>query len=231
MALTLAAFEADWTTTTDPKTVTATSCQTGDYLFVIAGSGQLGGQLVTACTTTTTAGSTSAWTEPQESLTANTAVPWISSAVAQVTANGDVTVQVDPTKSSSPAWGFAVIQARGSAGLGTSGFVDTSATQVVSLTVQNNSAVFFASFDFDGAAVGTGWTPTTDVTLIERTAVGAGAYTVHAAYWENQTAGTRDYGSTGAAGTTRKTVGLEILAAASTTAPTLRVIRSNIRYL
>lgn len=207
-ALALTAVETAWDTATDPKTATITGCQTGDYLFVISGSGQFGGAAVTAVTTSTTAGSTGSWTEPQEALNTGDAKSWVSSAVAQVTANGDVTVQVSRTTSSTGFWGFSVVRARNSAGLGTSGFVNTSATQVVNLTVQGNSAVFFSSFDWDAGSVGTGWTPTTDVTLIERS---NGNYTVHAAYWENQTAGTRDYGSTGAGGANRKTVGLEIL--------------------
>jgi hypothetical protein len=215
VTLSLAAFEADWTSTTDPKTVIVTGALTDDWLFVISGSGQTSSTAVTAVTTSTTVGSTGSWAKPQENLNSPVGESWISSGVAQVTANGDVTVQVDPAKgAATPMWGFAVVRARGSDGLGVSGFVDSSATQVVSLAVSQDSAVFFASFDFDTGTVGTGWDPTTNVTLIERSQPGSN-YTVHAAYWENQAAGTRNYGSTGAGGAARKTVGLEILATAA----------------
>jgi hypothetical protein len=224
MALSLAALESAWTSTTTPKTVVVTGALTGDYLFVIAGSGATGGSDITAATTTTTVGTTGSWTEPVENLNVPQSESWVSSAVAQVTADGDVTVQVAVTMSVARGWGFAVIRARGSTGLGASGFVDVSATQVVNLTVSTGSAVFFASFDFSAGTVGTGWTPTSDVTLIERTQDGSNQ-TIHAAYWENQAAGTRDYGSTGAGGTGRKTVGLEILAAAGGPPPSLMFLR------
>jgi hypothetical protein len=210
MVLSLTVFEADWTSTTDPKTVVATGALTGDWLFVIAGSAHTGGAQVTAAATSTTVGSTGSWTEPQENLNSPTNEPWITSAVAQVTGNGDVTVQVDPVKAATTMWGFVVIQARGSDGLGTSGVVDASTTQVISLTVADGSAVLYAAFDWD-VTNGTGWTPTADVTQVERSQPGAN-YAVDVAYWVNQAAGTRNYGTTGATGTLRKSVALEILA-------------------
>lgn len=213
MALTLTVFETDWTTTTDPKTVTATGCLNNDWLFVIGGSGQTGGVSITAMTTTTTVGSTTAWSEPFESLNSPAAESWMSSAVAQVTADGDVTVQVDPTKASSPAWGFAAVQARGSSGLGASAGTDSTAAKTVSLTTTGaGSAVFLVAIDNNAAAVGTAWTPTTDVTLIERQLVTA-AYTVHAAYWENQSVATTSYGYTGGGVAANKLIALEILVA------------------
>lgn len=230
MALTLAVFETSWTSTTDPLTVNVTSCLTDDWLFVIGGSGQTGLASITAIATTTTAGSTTPWIEPQESLNVPTGESWITSAVAQVTADGTVTVQVDPTKTSSPAWGFAVIQARESGGLGSSVLLDSSAAKTVTMTVQQGSAVFFAAVDNNGAAIGTAWTPATNVTEVERQLI-TSAYTVHAAYWESQ-GGSASYGYTGGGVAANKIIALEILPSATpiTDDPAvLRVVRSNIR--
>jgi hypothetical protein len=227
--LELAAFEvADWTSTANPKTVVV-PCQVGDKLFVLGGSAHTGGAQVTAIATSTTSGTTTAWTEPQENFNSPTNEPWITSAVAEVTAvdgSGNVTVQMDPTKSATTMWGFIVLRARNSQGVGVSGFVDASSTQVISLTVAEDSAVLYGCFDWS-VTNGTGWTPTADVTQVERSQPGAN-YAVDIAYWENQAAGTRNYGTTGATGTLRKSIALEILGPVTTPSVTASPITASL---
>jgi hypothetical protein len=209
--LELAAFEVDWTTTTDPKTLVIADCLTDDYLFMIGGSGQASGGETTAWVTTTTAGATTAWTEIHENFNVPNSEPWVSSAWAKVTTNGNVTVQADITRSAgTPMWGFTVIRARNSTGLGNSAYVDVSAAKTANLTVSEGSGVLLVACDFNAAAVGTAWTPSTDVTLIERATPG-GNYSVHAAYWEAQAAGTRSYGYSGGGTPANKIIALEIL--------------------
>jgi hypothetical protein len=219
----LVAYETDWTSTTKPKTLVIPDCLTDDRLFLIGGSGQTGLQLVTALAITTTAGSTDAWTKPQENLNNPSQEAWITSGVTRVSAAGAVTVQVSPTTTASPAWGFVVVRARGSSGVGVSGFVDSSATQTVTLNPTAGSAVLFASVDFDAGAMGTGYTPA-GAAEIERSQP-AGAYTVHSALWTGVSAGSVAYGSTGAGGAARKTVGLEILMGTATVASRFRTMR------
>jgi hypothetical protein len=215
---TLTLFESSgWTTTTTPRTVDATSCLTGDYLLAIIVVNQHVGIDITDITTSTTAGSTGSWTEPQEQLSGG-AETTVSSAWAQVTGDGSVTVQCAYTQVGGTAreWGFYVLRARGSSGIGNSASSASSgSSETISLDVsQDGSAVAWASGDWNAVAVGTGWTPTSDVTLVERTQ--GGQYTAHAAYWENQAAGTRSYGSTGAGAGLYRHVAVEIKGVAAT---------------
>jgi hypothetical protein len=208
--LEVTAFETAWTGTTDPLSLVIPSCKNGDWLFLISGSGQAASGSTTAMVISTTAGSTGSWTEPKEDLNSPVSEAWITSGVAQVTADGDVTVQVDITRSAgTPAWGFAVVRARNSSGLGNWAFVDSSAAKTANLTVSQDSAVFWLAVDFNAAAVGTAWTPSTDVTLIEQS-VPTGNYTVQAALWDNQTAGANTYGYTGGGTPLQKIIALEI---------------------
>jgi hypothetical protein len=208
-APTIAPFESVWTNSTTPKSVVVTDCEVGDFLFVLAGGDDAAS--VTAVTVSTTAGSTGAWTETFEDTVEHC---WYEAGWAEVTGAGSVTVQMDATGAANP-WGMYVVRARGSDGLGDSGVTTVSSTQVVSLTVAASSAVTFLSVDFSASAVGSGWTPSAGVTLVERTATGN--YTVHAAYWDDQAAGTRNYGHTGGSGSEYECVALEILG--STVAP------------
>jgi hypothetical protein len=203
---TITATESVWNTATTPKSVVVVGCLTGDRLYAFAGGDDANS--VTAATTTTTVGSTGAWTEPQEGV--DGLACWYHTATAIVTADGDVTVQIAAT-GAAQAWGMFVLRARGSSGTGASGVTANSAIEVVNLTVEQDSVVGFASFDFDAGAVGTGWTPSGTETLVERST--PAGYTVHAAYWLGQAAGTRDYGSTGAAGSQLRCVAIEIKAA------------------
>src|SRR5262245_447550 len=211
MAPTITAFDlANWHTTTMTQSVVVTSCLTDDWLFVFGG----GDANPTGATTTTTSGSTGSWTEVHESFGASQC--WYTSARAQVTADGSVTVQVEVTGGTA-AWGFMVLRARGSAGIGNTAEDPTQdSTQTLSLTTSAGSAVGFISVDFSTGGVGTDWTPSTSVTLVERSQ--GGNYTAHGAYWDDQAAGTRSYGSTGAGGTEYKKIAIEILAAAGAAA-------------
>jgi hypothetical protein len=210
---TLTPFESVWNTTTTPKTVSVTGCVTGDYLVMLAVGDMSSGNAVTAVTTTTTVGSTTAWTEPVEVLTQpSNNEDWISTAVAQVTADGSVTVSVARTKAGTQGgmWGFFVLKATGSSGVGNvASTPNSSAAQVVSLVVsQANSGVAFIMGDWDAGAVGTAWVPATAAVLVERTQVTD--YTVYASYWPSEAAGTRSYGSSGGAGTHYRCAALEI---------------------
>jgi hypothetical protein len=202
---TLAAFESVWTTSTTPKSVVVTDCEVGDFLFVMAGGDDAAN--VSAVTVSTTAGSTGAWSETFEDTVDHC---WYEAGWAEVTGAGSVTVQMAVTGAVNP-WGMYVVRARGSDGIGVSGVTAVSSTQVVSLALTESSAVMFLSVDFSASAVGTNWTPSTGVTLVERT--NTGNYSVHAAYWDEQPAGTRNYGSTGGSGSEYECVALEILAA------------------
>jgi hypothetical protein len=206
--LQVAGFESAWNTTTTPKSVVVTGCEAGDKLYVIGGGDASSAGNVTAATTSTTVGSTTAWQEIIENFNGGANEDWCTSAWAEVTANGDVTVQMART-GTGMEWGFHGLRVRNPNQLGVSGFSDHSATEVVSLALTGGgSAVLYGSFDWDAMAVGTGWDPAAGVTLVERAA--GSNYTVHAAYWTEQAAGTRNYGSTGAAGSGIKAIALEI---------------------
>lgn len=215
MTLTLSAVEvSSWSTTSTTKTAVVPSCVTGDWLFTLAGGEQTSGADISAATTTTTTGpgTTGAWTEILENLTGGNEC-WYSTAYAQVTGDGDLTVSVSRTQDGGTlaAWGFYVVRAQDSSGPGVSGATTSGTAEIVNLNISQDSGIAFASFDWDGGAVGTAWVPSTNVTLVERAVIGASLYTVHAAYWTAQDVGARDYGSTGAAGTLIRCVALEIL--------------------
>jgi len=222
VALSLTPFESVWNTTTTPKTVSVTGCVTGDYLFMLAVGDMSSGNAVTACTTTTTVGSTTAWTEPVELLTQpTTSEDWLSTATAQVTVDGSVTVSVARTKAGSQGgmWGCYVLLAKGSAGIGNvASIASPGSAQVVSLVVsQANSGVAFLMGDWDAGAVGTAWVPATAAVLVERSQ--QTDLTVYAAYWPSEAAGTRNYGSSGGPATAHyRSVALEIKEAAGVAA-------------
>lgn len=204
---TIAAFTGAVNTSTTPKTIVVTDCEVDDWLFTFA-AGDLA-SAVSAATSSTTSGSTTGWTEQQEDVASSFC--WYHIAAAQVTAAGSVTVQVAATGATQP-WGFFVLRARGSDGPGASA-EDTTAGSNQSLDLpvsDDSSAVGFVSADFTAGSVGTDWTPNTNDTLVRREFV-SGSYTFHGAYWDDQAAGTRAYGSTGGGGTEYKQAALEIL--------------------
>jgi hypothetical protein len=218
MALSVVAFESVWTTTTTPKSVVVTGCEIGDYLFCISTGDNA--TAVTEITTSTTVGSTSAWTEAQQNHATNC---WYLGAWATVSAAGSITVQADAAGSAAN-WGMWVLRCTGSSGIGVSvGVPLGGSTQTTSLTVEAGSVLMFTSSDFSGGGVGSGWTPTADVTLVERS--NPSGFTVHAAYWINHAAGTRAYGSTGAAGNEFNIVAMEIKEAPTGPPPSLMFLR------
>lgn len=203
----LTAIDGQWTVAGDPENLVDAGAAGGDFLFLVAG-GDIGG--VTACTTSTTAGTTGSWTEIVESFP-GAGDCWMHTAWAAVTAGGSVTASTDPNPTPASAWGNAMVRARGSLGIGNSANATTGgAAQTISLTVsKDHSAVLFMSLDFSAGSVGTGWTPS-GATLLHRELV-TGAYTVHVAYWSDEAAGTRSYGSTGAGGNDFVLFAVEIL--------------------
>lgn len=232
MALTVTIFESAWNTTTTPKTVSVTGAVTGDWLAVIAGGDQSSGNAVSAATSSTTAGSTGAWTELAEDFDGGTSADWYHCAKAQVSADGSVTVQVDRTKAGAQGgmWGFYVIRGNDSGGVNLLGQLGTTGTtQVISGTPSQDSAVAIGLFDWNAGTAPTAWTPAGQ-TVVEATALTD--YTVGAAYWTAQAAGTRNYGTTNWGGTPSiKGVAVEILANTGPPPPerSLRVVRSNLQ--
>ena len=196
-APTLATFESVWNTITTPKTVIVTGCLVGDRLVTLAGGDQSSGNTVSAVTSSTTVGATSAWTEVVENLDATGNADWYHGATATVTTAGDITVQVDRTKAGATGgmWGFAVVRARGASAVNLLGQQATSSSaQTVTGTVSDQSAVVTAFFDWNATnPAPTAWTPTGQ-TVIESASVAD--YTVASAYWNAQAAGSRAYGTT-----------------------------------
>lgn len=214
MALSLAMFESAWNTTTTPKTASVTGALTGDYLVVLICGDQSASNLVSACTTSTTGGTTGTWTEPYESLGAGTTSDWFSSAVAQVTADGTVTVSVARTKAGTIGgmWGFYVLRATGASGVGNVANTPVGSALTVSLTVQaTGNGVAFIAGDWNAGAVPTAWVPSTGANLVERSQLTD--YTISAAYWASETAGARSYGvSGGGGGSNYRCLAVEIVA-------------------
>lgn len=215
---TITAFEvATWAFINSPNTMTVTGAVAGDWILAMAGGDQgEPGTDVTAFTFTTTGGSTTAWNEFAEDLT-GVQSPWISAAVAQVTANGTVTI-TGTRAGSGNDWGMCAILASGSSGLGNfaTSFI-TGTAQTASLAVSQGSAVLALFCDWDAAAVGTVWVPASGAVSIER-AVQGGNIGIYAAYWPSESAGTRAYGSSGGAGSKYVGIVAELLDA---TVPTL----------
>ena len=77
----LTVAETSWTTTSTPKTITDAGVVSGDRLLHLGGGDQDGTNDVTAATSSTSTGSTSAWTELVEDLT-GTQDDWIHAAHA-----------------------------------------------------------------------------------------------------------------------------------------------------
>ncbi|MGH9247997.1 MAG: hypothetical protein ACRD0W_00530, partial [Acidimicrobiales bacterium] len=206
-------FKSAFDTTTSPKDVVVPACLNGDKLLVLAGGNQLfASGDVTAVTTTTQAGSTGSWTEVIEDLS-DTDETWVSSAEADVTADGSVTVRMSvTTASAAQAWGFTVLRIRDHGGIGDSASSLTpGSTEAVSLAVAQDSVVASLAADWSEGAVGSTWTPADGIT-IERSII-SGAYAVLTGYWLGQPSGTRNYGTSDSAGTAIKMLAIEVLAA------------------
>ncbi len=215
------AQESVWNTTTTPKTVTFAGAVAGDRILMMAtgdASNSFGDNHVTACTTSTTAGSTGSWTEPAEAMSSVDA-DWLSSATTTVSSTGSVTVSVDRTKNGAEGgqWGLYALLLRGDGGIGNIGGVTTLGTaQVASLTVSADSLVAFISGDWDVNGAATALTPGGGVT-VERSVLTD--YTVCAGYWTSQAAGTRNYGGTGGdANALYRCLAVEVLASTGTDA-------------
>lgn len=204
--------ESAWNTTTSPKTVTLPGCVAGDWLAVIAGGDQVDIEGVSAATSSTTAGSTTAWSELAEDLDTGTDAEWYHAAAAQVTAAGSVTIQVSRTQAgtASGRWGFLVIRGRNSAGVNLLGQRGASgSTQTINGAPSAGSTVVTAFFDWNASTPPTAWTPA------GQTVIESAQYTnltVAAAYWTGQPTGFRGYGSTDFTSNRLKGVGLELLA-------------------
>jgi hypothetical protein len=208
--------EGAWADSTSPHDIVVTGCLTGDWLVRISGGdgGLASGNAVTASAFSTTAGSTGAWSDVEKRLPTG-GTGWIHIGAAQVTADGDVTVRATRTQTGTArAWGGAILRCRNSGGIGVHGFVNTSATQVVSLAgLSQDSVVGFILVDWDAGTPATGYTPA-GAFDIER-ANESSNYTVACSYWSSQASGTRNYGAVGISGTNLVSAAVEILAAST----------------
>src|SRR6266498_2454492 len=212
MALTVTSFEtANWTTTTTPQTITITGALTGDKIVVLYGGDNASSGNVTAASASTTGGSTSAWTEPEEGLAA-TGQAWISSSYADVTADGTVTVSLSRTQSTGQQWGGMALLARNHNGIGVHARSAPSATETVSLAgLTQDSAVAALAIDWD-ALTPVAFSPSgaVDVHRVFDTNL-----TNYAGYWLAQASGTRSYGIATSSTTNLHIIAIEILAGAS----------------
>ena len=208
MALTITWFETtDWTTATTPRTISVTGGVTGDLILVLYGGDQgASGVNVTAASVSTTGGSTSAWSEPQEDIV--TAGSWVSSSWATLTADGTVTVSLARTQSTGQEWGGFALLAKGHNGIGASAKSNGSG-ESVNLPISAGSAVAGIILDWDNLTV-VAFIPS-GATEIERAATAN--MTNYAGFWTNQAAGTTAYGIGASASAHLGIIAVEILAA------------------
>lgn len=206
------AFETtDWTGTGTPKFITVNGAVAGDLIVVMyGGDNGTGGGNVSAATASTNTGSTTSWSEPEEGL-ATTNQAWVSSAVAEVTADGSVVVQLDRTQASGQPWGGMALLCHNHGGIGTHGRSAPSAAETQSLAVEQNSVVGMIAIDWDDLAV-VGFSPS-GANEVERTQ--AAQVSNYAAYWLEQAAGTRGYGIGTSSTTNLHIIAIEVLAAAA----------------
>lgn len=208
---TITAFEtANWTSTTTPLTITVTGALTGDKILVLyGGDNGTTGSLVTAATVSTTGGSTSAWTEPEEGLAAG-GQAWASSSAADVTADGTVTVSLSRTQGTGQVWGGMALLAHNHGGIGVHARSAPSATETVSLAgLSQDSAVGMLAIDWDDLTT-VAFSPSGAVE-VERTSGTNVAW--YAGYWLAQASGTRSYGIATSSTTNLHIIAVEILAA------------------
>jgi hypothetical protein len=195
-------------------------CEVGDRLTtVILGDGGIdNNNEVTAATTSTQAGpgTTDAWVEIEEDLPPNGATDWLSSASAEVTGAGDITVRVDRTQTGTVAtWGFVVVRTRGMGDIGDHGRAAQGSTEVVNLDVSADSWVIFGSGSWVAGTPATAFTPAGAEELHGAEISGQNTYQV--LLWKDQAAGNRNYGSTDHPSTNLRCVAVEILAGAAAT--------------
>lgn len=205
------AFEtADWTTTGTPKTITVTGGVTGDGILVLyGGDNGTGSGNCTAATVTTTGGSTTSWTEPEEQLNV-TNTGWQSSSFATLTADGTVTVSLARTQAGTALlWGGAALLVHNHGGVGVHAKLTNGATETSSLTVAQDSMVAVVGIDWDALAT-VAFTPAGAVD-VERTQ--QADITYYVGYWLAQAAGTRGYGIGTSATANYSQLVVEILAA------------------
>lgn len=207
---TITVFEvSSYTTTTTPKTITVTGGVTGDLIVVCMG-GDTFNNSPTAASVTTTSGSTSAWAEQEERFNASDQV-WQNISTATLTADGSVTVSLARTQGTAQVWGGYAALCHDHGGVGNHTWLAPGATDSVSLTTSQDSAVFGIGVDWDHQAV-VAFTPAGAVD-VERNA-GLTSVTWYAGYWPVQPAGSRSYGTvTNAASTVFGLALVEVLAA------------------
>jgi dihydrofolate reductase len=215
-AQTVISFSSQYDITDTPRTFNIPGCDVGDRLLVIVGGNKTSGaNAPTDCTTSTTVGTTSSWTEVVEILNASGTSCWLSSASATVSSAGDITVSVSRSQPATvQAWGFTVWRLRGYGAIGVSASQGDAATEVLSLTVADGSFVAFGGFDWD-VALPTGYDPSTGARQTFRSLIGS-VYSATTAWWSGQAAGTRNYGTTGSATASYTTVAIEVLAGSTT---------------
>jgi hypothetical protein len=143
-------------TTATPKTTASIAVQNGDVLVASVFGERSGGMTFTI---TTASGSVSAWTLQQENPIDNANNSYIRTATATATATGNITVNFTQTVGSSIRFGGTVAVFRNSSGIGSKGTNNNgnpgSAAPTVSITTSDaNSALVFASNDWN-AATGT----------------------------------------------------------------------------
>lgn len=121
---------------------------------------------------------------------------------ALVTADGTVRVRFDSRTSDSNKMGLGVYRLDSSLVSPTRGFapyMTNSTTSLINTTLAENCMVIYAASDWNALSMGT--TPTPSDGTVYRSYLTAGQYAVWSALWQNQAAGTRNYGPSGLSGT------------------------------
>lgn len=207
---TITSFEtADWTSTGATKTITVPGAVTGDKIVVLYGGDNASSGNVSAATASTTGGSTSSWTEPEEGLAAVNQA-WASSSAADVTADGTVTVTLSRTQSTGQPWGGWAALVHNHNGVGVHARSAPSATETVTLAgITQDSAVLILGIDWDDLT-NVAFSPAGAID-VERSAGTNVAW--YAGYWMAQAAGTRNYGIATSSTTNLHIIAIEMLAA------------------
>ena len=202
---------------TNPKTIALTGLANGDVVWVFAGGDQFGSSNDITDVVITSSGSIGTVVNETEDLS-GTNDDWLGIYKVPITGAGSHTLTITLTRSGGTpgTWHAWAIQVPGASTQSAEDIVTSytsSSTQVVSVPVDADAFVGFASYDFDAGTVGT---PTPGgANTVENSA--DANYTENSHYWLGQAAGTRNYGTTGAGGTAIRCHAIEILGPSSGT--------------
>lgn len=184
------------------KDIVITGCQVGDLLLVFGLCENNNGDPTARefTTQTGTAGRTAIWDMVVPAIVTQNDV-CATAAYALITTAGTTTVRVrvDAVSSSNHMGAGAFLIPASKVGA-TYGFIGTGFNNDIdgqtSATLSSNSLVIYAAGDWEAANPGNTPTPSTNAT-IHRSLLDSSAYGVFVASWQNQAAGTRNYGPSG----------------------------------